>query len=234
MRPHLGCDPFQDPKFCFRHSFFPPAQTCFSGVGVSATKLPDVCSWELTVSDPLLFCKVVLALARLDRPTSSCQSAPICEEAVGTNVPMVPVNRALLGSSRSGGAALFGSIAQIEQDGLNHFNVQRVIRRLVEPYEHRTTFRLASRCVLSPSDVGLSSRGEIWHDLKAWIVENVRETGILKMPTVNEPFLCWTFSGEVEFQEREIGGPWVVNRIIERGRFTLRREVRHMNADGRF
>ena len=66
---------------------------------------------------------------------------------------MVPVNRALLGSSRSGGAALFGSIAQIEQDGLNHFNVQRVIQRLVEPYEHRTTFRLASRCVLSPSDV---------------------------------------------------------------------------------
>ena len=41
----------------------------------------------------------------------------------------------------------------------------------------------------------LSRRGEIWHDLKAWIVENVRETGILKMPTVNERFLLFRRSG---------------------------------------
>jgi AraC family transcriptional regulator len=49
--------------------------------------------------------------------------------------------------------------------------------------------------------------------LKAWIVEDRREIGILTLPAVNEPFLCWTFSGEVEFQEREIGGPWITNRI---------------------
>ena len=65
-----------------------------------------------------------------------------------------------------------------------------------------------------------SSRGKAWRDLKAWIVEDARETGILTLPTVNEPFLCWTFSGEVEFQEREIGGPWVMNRI-KKGSFYL-------------
>ena len=51
-------------------------------------------------------------------------------------------------------------------------------------------------------------------------MEDVRETAILRLPTVSEPFLCWTFSGEVEFQERELGGPWVINRI-KKGSFYL-------------
>jgi AraC family transcriptional regulator len=65
-----------------------------------------------------------------------------------------------------------------------------------------------------------SSRGKAWRDLKGWIVEDLRETGVLRLPAVNEPFLCWTFSGEVEFQEREIGGPWITNRI-KKGSFFL-------------
>jgi hypothetical protein len=43
------------------------------------------------------------------------------------------------------------------------------------------------------------SRGKAWRDLHAQINEEVREPGILTLPTVNEPFLCWAFSGEVEF-----------------------------------
>jgi AraC family transcriptional regulator len=58
-----------------------------------------------------------------------------------------------------------------------------------------------------------SGRGKAWRDLKAWVSEPPRKTGILTLPTVTEPFLCWTFSGEAEFQEREIGGSWITERI---------------------
>jgi AraC family transcriptional regulator len=37
---------------------------------------------------------------------------------------------------------------------------------------------------------------------------------------VSEPFLAWTMSGEVDFQEREDGQPWVTNRI-KKGSFFL-------------
>jgi AraC family transcriptional regulator len=57
------------------------------------------------------------------------------------------------------------------------------------------------------------SRGKAWRDLKAWIHEPLRETDALAMPGVSEPYLAWTFSGEVEFQEREGDGPWLTHRI---------------------
>ncbi|MFT3830276.1 MAG: AraC family transcriptional regulator [Opitutaceae bacterium] len=57
------------------------------------------------------------------------------------------------------------------------------------------------------------SRGKAWRDLKAWIHEPLRETDALALPGVSEPYLAWTFSGEVEFQEREGDGPWVTHRI---------------------
>jgi hypothetical protein len=44
------------------------------------------------------------------------------------------------------------------------------------------------------SDKVCASGGARRRDLKTWIVEDARETGILT-PTVSEPFLCWTFSG---------------------------------------
>ena len=57
------------------------------------------------------------------------------------------------------------------------------------------------------------SRGKAWRDLKAWIHEPLRETDALALPGVSEPYLAWTFSGEVEFQEREGDGPWLTHRI---------------------
>lgn len=33
------------------------------------------------------------------------------------------------------------------------------------------------------------------------------------MPSVSKPFLAWTTSGEIDFQEREKGQPWTTNRI---------------------
>jgi AraC family transcriptional regulator len=40
------------------------------------------------------------------------------------------------------------------------------------------------------------------------------------LPAVSEPFLAWSLSGEVDFQEREGDGPWITNRI-KKGSFFL-------------
>lgn len=56
-------------------------------------------------------------------------------------------------------------------------------------------------------------RGNAWQDLKAWITEPLRQTDSLPLPAVDEAYLAWTFSGEVKFQERENGGPWITHRI---------------------
>ncbi len=39
-------------------------------------------------------------------------------------------------------------------------------------------------------------------------------------PSVSEPFLAWTMSGEVDFQEREYKRPWITHRI-RKGSFFL-------------
>lgn len=57
------------------------------------------------------------------------------------------------------------------------------------------------------------SRGEAWRDIKAWITGLPAKVPTLHMPSVSEPFLAWTTSGEVDFQEREKGQPWITNRI---------------------
>jgi AraC family transcriptional regulator len=64
------------------------------------------------------------------------------------------------------------------------------------------------------------SRGEAWRDIKAWITALPPTTGTLHIPAVSEPFLAWTTSGEVDFQEREDGQPWITNRI-QKGSFFL-------------
>ena len=64
------------------------------------------------------------------------------------------------------------------------------------------------------------SRGEAWRDIKAWITALPPEVETLHLPAVSEPFLAWTTSGEVDFQEREGGGPWITNRI-KKGSFFL-------------
>jgi AraC family transcriptional regulator len=63
-------------------------------------------------------------------------------------------------------------------------------------------------------------RGEAWRDIKAWIVALPLTVGTLYAPSVSEPFLAWTTSGEVDFEEREEGQPWITNRI-RKGSFFL-------------
>jgi len=55
------------------------------------------------------------------------------------------------------------------------------------------------------------SRGEAWRDIKAWIIVLPPKVNTLQLPSVSEPFLAWTTSGEVEFQERENEQPWITS-----------------------
>lgn len=64
------------------------------------------------------------------------------------------------------------------------------------------------------------SRGEAWRDIKAWITAMPPAVDTLHIPSVSEPFLAWTTSGKVDFQEREDGQPWITNRI-QKGSFFL-------------
>lgn len=64
------------------------------------------------------------------------------------------------------------------------------------------------------------SRGEAWRDVKAWLTALPPTVDTLHLPAVSEPFLAWTTSGEVDFQERENGQPWITNRI-RKGSFFL-------------
>ena len=64
------------------------------------------------------------------------------------------------------------------------------------------------------------SRGEAWRDIKAWIVALPPVGDALPLPSVSEPFIAWTMSGEVDFQERENEQPWITHRI-QKGSFFL-------------
>src|SRR5919197_1700612 len=64
------------------------------------------------------------------------------------------------------------------------------------------------------------TRGEAWRYVKRWTVDLPPTVGTLHLPSVSEPFLAWTTSGEVDFQEREDGQPWITNRI-KKGTFFL-------------
>lgn len=64
------------------------------------------------------------------------------------------------------------------------------------------------------------SRGEAWRDIKAWITALPPAVDTLHIPSVSEPFLAWTMSGEINFQERENGRPWITHRV-QKGSFFL-------------
>lgn len=66
----------------------------------------------------------------------------------------------------------------------------------------------------------VACRGKAWREIKAWIIAPPRNVDMLSLPSVSEPFLAWTISGEVEFQEREGKRPWVSHRI-KKGSFFL-------------
>jgi AraC family transcriptional regulator len=61
---------------------------------------------------------------------------------------------------------------------------------------------------------------EAWREIKAWILALPPIVDTLHLPSVSEPFLAWTISGEVDFQEREDKQPWITNRI-KKGSFFL-------------
>jgi AraC family transcriptional regulator len=63
-------------------------------------------------------------------------------------------------------------------------------------------------------------RGEAWRDIKAWILALPPKVDAIQLPSVNESSLAWTYSGEVDFQEREGKKPWVTHRI-KKGSFFL-------------
>lgn len=65
-----------------------------------------------------------------------------------------------------------------------------------------------------------ASHGKAWRDIKAWTVALPASVETLHLPSVSEPFLAWTYSGEVEFQEREGNRPWITHRI-RKGSFFL-------------
>ena len=64
------------------------------------------------------------------------------------------------------------------------------------------------------------SRSEAWRDIKAWITALPPAVDTLHIPSVSEPFLAWTTSGVVDFQERENEQPWITHRI-QKGSFFL-------------
>lgn len=65
-----------------------------------------------------------------------------------------------------------------------------------------------------------AGHGEAWRDIKAWVVALPPVVDTVHLPSVSEPFLAWTVSGEVDFQERENKQPWTTHRI-RRGSFFL-------------
>lgn len=62
-------------------------------------------------------------------------------------------------------------------------------------------------------EVRRAGRGEAWQDVKAWIILPPRSSRGQLLPAVSEPFLAWTYTGDVEFQEREGDGPWLTHRL---------------------
>src|SRR5919205_2982309 len=66
----------------------------------------------------------------------------------------------------------------------------------------------------------VAGQGEAWREVKAFIIALPPVVDTLHVPSVSEPFLAWTMSGEVDFQEREGDEPWVTNRI-KKGSFFL-------------
>jgi AraC family transcriptional regulator len=65
-----------------------------------------------------------------------------------------------------------------------------------------------------------AGRGEAWRDIKAWLIALPPVVETTRLPSVSEPSLAWTTSGEVDFQEREGQRPWITHRL-RKGSFFL-------------
>ena len=65
-----------------------------------------------------------------------------------------------------------------------------------------------------------TGRGEAWREIKAWLIALPPVIETVHLPSVSEPSLAWTTSGEVEFEEREGRRPWIKHRL-RKGSFFL-------------
>jgi AraC family transcriptional regulator len=58
-----------------------------------------------------------------------------------------------------------------------------------------------------------ASKGPAWRDIQLCIISLPPVAEVFTMPSVHEPFIVWTTSGEAETQERENNGPWLTSRV---------------------
>ena len=58
-----------------------------------------------------------------------------------------------------------------------------------------------------------ASKGPAWRDVQLCVISLPPVAEVFTMPSVNEPFIVWTTSGEAETQERENHGPWLTSRV---------------------
>ena len=58
-----------------------------------------------------------------------------------------------------------------------------------------------------------ASQGPAWRDVQLSVISLPPAAEVFTMPSVNEPFIVWTTSGEAETQERENHGPWLTSRV---------------------
>jgi len=65
-----------------------------------------------------------------------------------------------------------------------------------------------------------AGHGKAWRNIKALLMELPSIVDTHHLPSVSEPSLAWTTSGEADFQEREGQRPWVTHRI-KKGSFFL-------------
>lgn len=66
--------------------------------------------------------------------------------------------------------------------------------------------------------VTATGRGTAWRDVETALVTVDPAGETLDVPAINEPFLLWVTSGEVEIHERENGGPWQ-RSLVKKGAF---------------
>jgi AraC family transcriptional regulator len=65
-----------------------------------------------------------------------------------------------------------------------------------------------------------AGQGDAWREIKAWLIALPPVVETVHLPSVSEPSLAWTTSGEVDFQEREANRPWIKHRL-KKGSFFL-------------
>lgn len=65
----------------------------------------------------------------------------------------------------------------------------------------------------TPGKVVSAGKGAAWKDLQLVTMALPPRVEAFTMPSVNEPFVALTISGEAEFQERENDGPWLTTRL---------------------